>query len=154
MRLRKSKVSRIYNAIYGFFFAKIRCYNLDQSSSADETYEQKENSKKLDLELNEKVIKINELQEELEKKNSFINKLLISKNELLNINFKNIITANGQDIDLNGSSLEDSYEAMTKTSCYYNDYYSLKEEYTEFKKQIEFIEIAINKFLEYIILLN
>jgi hypothetical protein len=94
------------------------------------------------------VIKINQLEEELEKKNSFINNLLISKNELLNINFKNIITANGQGVDLNGSNLEDSYEQMAKSSCYYHDYNSLKEEYCEFKKQIEFIEIALTKFLQ------
>ncbi len=116
--------------------------------SSDDSLDIKEKSQKLEIELNEKVIKVNQLEEELEKKNSFINKLLISKNELLNINFKNIITTNGQAIDLNGSNLEDSYEQMTKTSCYYNDYYSLKEEYSEFKKQIEFIEIALAKFLQ------
>jgi hypothetical protein len=118
-------------------------------------------STSLEIDLNEKIIKINKLEEELEKKNSFINHLLISKNELLNFNFKNILSpssiadsANGNSLDLNESSLEDSYDvghlvnSGKKPGCYYNDYFSLKEEYIELKKQILFIEIAVNKFLE------
>lgn len=106
--------------------------------------------------LREKATKLDDLEKELEEKNKLIEKLVLSKNELINLNLTNVIniSKSNDSFDLKEKK-EDNLFDLNKDENGHTDisgclsYDDLSSINDQFKTQVQIVQIAARQFLEY-----